>query len=392
MHEDIKAEAAALSGRLAEWRRAFHRRPETSGREFETQAVLKAFFDRLGIPHRTFARTGLRADLEGLPGGPTVALRADMDALPMEEEGDKPYRSENPGACHACGHDGHMAGLMGAAEILAARKKTFRGRVAFFCQPAEELPPGGAAAMVAEGALDGVDAIFGIHLWQTLPTGKIGLVKGPAMAQADGFTIAVKGRGGHGSMPHATADPILAAGQLIVALQSVVSRNVDPMKPAVLSFGSVHGGTVFNVIPNEVRMTGTVRTFEPAVQTLMKKRLAEITEATGRAADVETVLGYENGYPPVVNPPGGYEFVRRTVESLWGGEALAPFAPVMGGEDFSCFLEKIPGAFIFLGIGDGMPYPHHHPRFDLDERALPLASALLSALALDYLGDRDALR
>ena len=391
MYEDIKAEAAALSGRLVEWRRAFHRRPETAFQEVQTQAVLKEFFDRLGIPCRAVARTGLRADLEGLPGGPTVALRADMDALPLDEEGDKPYASENPGACHACGHDGHMAALMGAAEILSARKKSFRGRVVFLCQPSEELPPGGAAAMAAEGVLSGVQAVFGIHLWQTLPTGKIGLVDGPMMAQADNFIITVKGRGGHGSMPQAAADPIVAAGQIITALQTVVSRNVDPLKPAVLSFGTVHGGTAYNIIPNEVRMTGTVRTFDPVVQRLMKRRLSEITEAVARAGGAEAVMDYEDGYPAVVNPPGACAFVRRTVEALWGVEAIAPFSPVMSGEDFSCYLEKVPGAFIFLGIGDGRPYPHHHPRFDIDERALPLAAALHAALALGYLDERPAL-
>jgi len=388
MFEDVKTEAAALSGRLVEWRRAFHRRPETAFKEVETQAVLKSFFDRLGLPHRTFAGTGLRADLEGLPGGRTVALRADMDALPLQEEGSKPYLSEIPGACHACGHDGHMAGLMGAAEILAARKNAFRGRVVFLCQPSEELPPGGAVPMIAEGALSGVDAVFGIHLWQTLPTGKIGVAKGPIMAQADNFRITVKGRGGHGSMPQATADPIVAAGQIIVALQTVVSRSVDPLKPAVLSFGTVHGGTAYNIIPNEVRLSGTVRTFEPGVQALMKKRLAEITEATGRAGGVDAVLEYEDGYPPLVNPSDSVDFVLRTVESLWGREAIGPFSPSMGGEDFACYLQKIPGAFLFLGCGDGCPHPHHHPGFDLDERALPLAAALLASLALAYLGER----
>ncbi|MHB8053713.1 MAG: M20 metallopeptidase family protein [Candidatus Aminicenantales bacterium] len=387
MFEDVKAEAAAFSGRLSEWRRAFHRRPETAFKEVETQAALKSFFDRLGLPHRTLAGTGLRADLEGLPGGRTVALRADMDALPLQEEGSKPCFSEIPGACHACGHDGHMAGLMGAAEILAARKNEFRGRVVFLCQPSEELPPGGAAPMIAEGALSGVDAVFGLHLWQPLPTGKIGIVKGPFMAQADNFRIMVKGRGGHGSMPQAAADSILAASQIIVALQSVVSRNVDPLKPAVLSFGTVHGGTAYNIIPNEVRLGGTVRTFEPDVQALMKKRLAEITEATGRAGGVETFLEYEDGYPPLVNPADSVDFVVRTVEALWGPEALVPCAPVMGGEDFAYYLQNIPGAFLFLGCGDGRPHPHHHPGFDLDERALPSATALLASLALAFLGE-----
>ena len=385
MWDDIKNEAAALSVRLSGWRRAFHRHPEIAFKEFKTAATLKSFFEALGIPVQTLAGTGLRADLSGRPGGRTVALRADMDALPLQEEGEKPSLSENFGACHACGHDGHMAALMGAAEILARRKESFRGRVVFICQPAEELPPGGALPMIEEGALDGVDAIFGLHLWESLQTGKVGLLAGPLMAQADNFRITVTGRGGHGSMPQATADPILAAGHLIVALQSIVSRNIDPLKPAVLSFGTVSGGTVYNIIPNEVRLSGTVRTFEPEVQALMKKRLAEIVEATGQAGDVRAVLEYEDGYPPLINPPDSVEFARRTVESLWGPEAIVPFRPVMGGEDFARYLQKIPGAFLFLGSGDGKPHPHHHPGFDLDDRALVPATALLSALALSFL-------
>lgn len=385
MIDEMRKEAASLSGRLSEWRRSFHRRPETAFREIETSAALRTYFEKLGLSVRSMAKTGLRADLPGLPGGRTVALRADMDALPLQEEGDKPCLSENPGACHACGHDGHMAALMGAAEILARRKDAFRGRVVFLAQPAEELPPGGAAPMIEEGALDGVEAIFGLHLWQPLPTGKIGLLAGPLMAQADNFRITVTGRGGHGSMPHSTADPILAAGHLVVALQSVVSRNVDPLKPAVLSFGTISGGTVYNIIPNEVKLTGTVRTFDPDIQTLMKKRLAEITESTGLALGVRASLEYEDGYPPLVNPPDSVDFVRRTVEALWGRDAIVPFRPVMGGEDFAVYLKKIPGAFVFIGSGDGMPYPHHHSRFDIDERALVPAAALLAALALSFI-------
>lgn len=187
-------------------------------------------------------------------------------------------------------------------------------------------------------------------------------------------------------MPHATADPILAAGQLIVALQSVVSRSVDPLKPAVLSFGTVSGGTAYNIIPNEVRLGGTVRTFEPAVQAVMRKRLEEIAEATARAAGVRAAVEYEEGYPAVVNPDESVDFVARTVESLWGREAILPFVPVMGGEDFAYYLRKVPGAFIFVGSGDGMPHPHHHPGFDLDERALERAAALLAALAVSFMG------
>jgi amidohydrolase len=315
-----------------------------------------------------------------------VALRADLDALPLQEEGEKPYASEIPGACHACGHDGHLAALMGAAEVLVRRRDLFLGRIVFLGQPAEELPPGGAKRMIEEGALDGVDAIFGLHFWQGLRTGTVGAVRGPMMAQSDNFRIAVVGRGGHGSMPQTTVDPILAAAHVVAALQSVVSRSVDPLAPAVLSFGSVHGGGASNVIPNEVKLQGTVRTFDPGVQAVMKARLAGVAEATARAFGASAVVEYEEGYPPLVNDPASVDFALDVAARSLGPARVVPLGPVMGGEDFAYYLRKVPGAFLFLGAGDGMPYPHHHPKFDLDEKALVPAALLLSALALEYLG------
>ncbi len=385
MWEDLKKDVEALSGRLVAWRRELHRHPEIAHKEEWTSAYLRDHFKKLGLPAKSLAGTGLRAVLKGRPGGKTVALRTDMDALPLQEEGDKKYRSLNPGAAHACGHDGHMAVLMAAAELLAKRKERFKGNVVFICQPAEELPPGGAQPMIKAGALEGVGAIFGLHLWQGLPTGTVGIVKGPMMAQSDNFRITVKGRGGHGSMPQATVDPILTAAELVVNLQSIVSRSVDPLKPAVLSFGTIHGGTVYNIIPNEVKLSGTVRMFDPKIQTLMKKRLREIVEGTCAAFKAAADFEYEEGYPPLVNDPASVDFVLAVVEKALGKENIIAVDPVMGGEDFAYYLQEVPGAFFFLGAGDGTKCPHHHPAFDIDEKALPPAAFLMTALALEYL-------
>lgn len=385
MWEDLKKDVEALSGRLVAWRRELHRHPEIAHKEVWTSAYVRAHFKKLGLPAKSLAGTGLRAVLKGRPGGKTVALRTDMDALPLQEEGDKKFRSLNPGAAHACGHDGHMAVLMAAAELLAKRKERFKGNVVFLCQPAEELPPGGAQLMIKAGALEGVGAIFGLHLWQRLPTGTVGIVKGPMMAQSDNFRITVKGRGGHASMPQATVDPILTAAELVVNLQSIVSRNVDPLKPAVLSFGTIYGGTVYNIIPNEVKLSGTVRMFDPKIQTLMKKRLREIVEGTCAAFKATADFEYEEGYPPLVNDPASVDFVLAVVEKALGEENIIAVDPVMGGEDFAYYLQEVPGAFFFLGAGDGTKYPHHHPAFDIDEKALPPAAFLMTALALEYL-------
>lgn len=385
MWEDLKKDVEALSGRLVAWRRELHRHPEIAHKEEWTSAYLRDHFKKLGLPAKSLAGTGLRAVLKGRPGGKTVALRTDMDALPLQEEGDKKFRSLNPGAAHACGHDGHMAALMAAAELLAKRKERFKGNVVFICQPAEELPPGGAQLMIKAGVLEGAGAIFGLHLWQGLPTGTVGIIKGPMMAQSDNFRITVKGKGGHGSMPQATVDPILTAAELVVNLQSIVSRSVDPLKPAVLSFGTIHGGTVYNIIPNEVKLSGTVRMFDPKIQTLMKKRLREIVEGTCAAFKATADFEYEEGYPPLVNDPASVDFVLGVVEKALGEENIIAVDPVMGGEDFAYYLQEVPGAFFFLGAGDGTKYPHHHPAFDIDEKALPPAAFLMTALVLEYL-------
>lgn len=385
MIEGLKKDVKSLSGRIIEWRRDFHRHPEIAYQEQRTSSVICKFLEGIGIPVSTCAGTGLIGVLDGKPGEKTVALRADMDALPLKEEGEKTYISENPEATHACGHDGHMAVLMGVAQLLSQRKNRFKGKIVFLFQPAEERIPGGAKKMIEEGALEGVDAIFGLHLWQPLPTGTMGIVKGAMMAQPDQFSIRVKGEGGHGSAPQATVDPILVASHLVLNAQSIVSRNVDPLKPLVVSFGTVHGGTIYNIIPCEVSLTGTVRTFDPSVQALAERRLKEISEETCKTFGARAHFQYEKGYPPLINDEAMVDFVGEVARKTLGAKKIKSIDPIMGGEDFAYFLQKLPGAFLFFGMGDGMRFPHHHPAFDLDEKALPLATLLLSSLALEYL-------
>jgi amidohydrolase len=239
--------------------------------------------------------------------------------------------------------------------------------------------------MIEDGALEGVDAVFGLHLWQSFPTGKIGVVKGPMMAQSDNFSLVVKGKGGHGAMPHAAVDPILAAAQIVVNCQTIVSRNVDPLKPCVVTFGTVNGGTANNIIPEEVALTGTVRAFDPSVQALAERRLREIAEGTAKAFGASCRFEYKPGYPAVVNDAAMVDFATGVARKVLGEDCLQLFDPIMGGEDFAYYLQKVPGAFLFLGAGDGREFPHHHPAFDIDERALPMGVLFMTTLALEFL-------
>ena len=383
MLDEIKNKVIEITEELVSWRRDFHRHPELAFEEKRTSAVIREFLESLGLQVETCAKTGLRAVLQGKPGGRTVALRADMDALPLEEEGDKEYISQNHGKTHACAHDGHMAIIMGAAKILSQMKDRFSGKVVFLFQPSEERIPGGAKLMIEEGALEGVDAIFGLHLWQDLATGIVGVVKGPMMAQPDAFSITIKGKGGHGSMPQQTVDPILVASQLVVNVQSIVSRSIDPLKPVVVSFGTIKGGTIYNIIPEKVILTGTVRSFDADVQKLTEQRLRKITQKTCETYGATAEFEYEIGYAPLVNDAGMVDFVEEITAKTLGKERIRHIEPVMGGEDFAYYLKKVPGAFLFFGMGDGTQYPHHHPGFDIDEKALPEATYLMTALALE---------
>jgi len=382
---NLAAEIDPMAATLVEWRRDFHRHPELAFEERRTSAVIRAFLESLGIEVRSCGRTGLRGVLRGGRPGRTVALRADMDALPVAEIAGHDYQSQNPGVMHACGHDGHMAILMGAAKVLAARRDTLPGSVVFLFQPAEENPPGGAALMIEDGALDGVDGIFGLHLWQPLPSGIVGLRAGALMAQADEFEVVVQGRGGHASQPNVTVDPVVVASHVVVVAQTIVSRFTNPLEPVVVSFTTVHGGRIHNIIPDEVTMTGTVRTLDPGTQLAVKQRLAEVCEATCRLFGATAAFTYKEGYPPVINDAASVDLVRRVAALELGGDSVRTIAPVMGGEDFAYYLQRVPGAFALLGMGDNQPHPHHNARFDIDETVLPLGVRLMTAVALEML-------
>ncbi|MBZ5499459.1 MAG: amidohydrolase [Acidobacteriia bacterium] len=385
MIERLRDEAQSLAEELIRWRRDFHRHPEIACQEHRTSAVIRQFLESLALQVRACAGTGLIGELQGMPGGKTIALRADMDALPLKEEGDKDYASENPGACHACGHDGHMAILMGAASLLSRRSGEFPGKIVFLFQPAEEKLPGGARQMIAEGALQDVDAIFGLHLWQGFPTGTVACLRGAMMASTDEFAITVAGKGGHGAMPQVAVDPILATSQLVVNLQSIVSRNVDPLQASVVTVGKIEGGFAHNIIPSQASIYGTVRTFDREIQRLIEKRIEEIMEGTCRIFGAKGILKYERGYPALVNNAAMSDLVLEVARRTLGAGCVQEAAPVMGGEDFAYYLQQVPGAFLFFGMGDGTEFPHHHPAFDIDERALPQATLLMSSLALEYL-------
>ncbi len=382
----LAADVDGVAAAVVEWRRDFHRHPELGFEERRTSQVVRDFLEATGIEVRTCGKTGLRGLLRGGTPGRTVALRADMDALPLAELNEHDYRSENPGVMHACGHDGHMAMLMGAARVLAARRETLAGNVVFLFQPSEEAPPGGAPLMVEEGALDGVDAIFGIHLWQPLPSGVVGLRAGAAMAQADEFEVTIHGRGGHASQPDVTVDPVVVASHVVVAAQTIVSRFANPLEPAVVSFTTIHGGRIHNIIPDTVTMTGTVRTLDLDTQRAIKQRLGEVCEQTCRLFGATAEFTYNDGYPPLVNDAASVDLVRRVAARELGANRVATIPPAMGGEDFAYYLQRVPGAFVMLGIGSDRPHPHHNARFDVDESVLPLGVRLMTAVALEMLG------
>jgi amidohydrolase len=369
---------------VVEWRRHLHRHPELSFQERETgefvARTLEGFGDALEVDrpagHSVVAR--LRT---GRPG-PVVALRADIDALPIDEQSGVDFASENPGAMHACGHDAHTAMLLGAARALAeARDRLPGGELRFLFQAAEELAPGGARDLVAAGAVDGVDFVYGCHVWSELEYGKVAAMPGPFMAAADFFTLAITGRGGHGGLPHLADDVVVIGAQVVTNLQHVVARRVDPLERAVLSVGAFHAGDAPNVIPGRAELAGTVRTFAAEVRERMPVLIEDILRGVTSAHGAEYELDYQFGYEPVVNDERATALVR---EAIGAGE-LADIAPIMGGDDFSAYLARAPGCYAFIGARDeasGAVFPHHHPRFRLDERALATGVRLHTDVAL----------
>ena len=372
-------------------RRFLHQHPEVAFQEENTARHVAERLRALGIETRTgIARTGVLGLLRGGAGeGRTILLRADMDALPMDELNDVPYKSQNPGVMHSCGHDAHTAMLLGVARLLSERRDEIRGNVKFAFQPAEEFE-GGAKPMIEEGVLENphVDAAFGVHISQDLPVGTIGVTTGPTNAASDGFVATIKGKGGHAARPHGCVDPVVIAAQCIVALQTLVSREVNPLRQAVITVGSVHSGTVSNIIPEEAIMRATVRTFDEGVRQHLAERIPALLQGIAGAMRGEADVQYRFGYPPLVNDPAMTDLVREVAREVVGPEKLIEREPVMGGEDMAYFLQGAPGCFFRIGSRNperGLIYGHHHPRFDIDEESLPVGVAAVASVALRYL-------
>ncbi len=378
--------ALQLADELQAWRRSLNAHPELSGREEWTAHFVAEHLREMGYtPVEGVGGTcGLTADLR-IDDGPLIALRADMDALPIEEETGTQYASTNPGVMHACGHDAHTAMLLGAARLLRQRESELKRSVRLVFQPHEELFPGGASAMIAGGALDGVGAIFGIHVCTNLRIGELGTRTGPFMAAVNPFKLLIRGQGGHAAMPDRCVDPVVAAAHVIVALQTVVSRSIAISEPAVVSVTQLQAGTADNVIPNEVALQGTIRTLDERVRNHVCERVGELARGVAQAhratADVEICPGY----PVLANDE---QMTGRVLEAARAigfepGDLLT-LAPQGVGEDFAYFCHKVPGAFVFLGAANeakGCSYPHHHPCFNIDEDVLPWGTALYAQLA-----------
>ena len=337
---------------IIEMRRYFHTYPELSGQEYNTQRRIIAELESVGLTPRPAAGTGVIADIVGKGAGPMIAMRADMDALPVQDEIDKPYRSQNHGVCHSCGHDGHIAMVLGVAKVLTELKAELNGIVRLIFQPSEERFPGGAIAMVNDGALDGVSYIIGVHLWQPIPVGLMGVTYGRMMAAPDEFVITVKGKGGHGSMPHQTVDALLTGAQLVTALNLIISRNVNPMEPAALSIGMFKAGEAFNIIPDTALIKGTVRTFDQTLRTAIFDRIQTVTAGVCQAAGADYQLDRRYGFPPVVNNQAVARIMADAGRETLGECGVSEVDPVMVGEDFSVYLEQIPGSFAFIGCGN----------------------------------------
>lgn len=381
-----------LLERLVSLRRDFHQHPELAHQEHRTAGVVADVLREAGLDEvRTqVGTTGVVGVLRGARPGRTVLLRADMDALPLTEaDRGQPYRSRNEGAHHACGHDGHLAILLVAARVLAERRAALPGTVLFVFQPAEEQV-GGAAGMIEAGALADPppDATFGLHLWTNLPAGRVDARPGPVFAAADAFTIRLAGRGGHGAMPHQTADPIVCAAHLVVALQTLVSREMDPFEPAALTIGSIHGGTAHNIIPAQVELHGTLRTFEGATRTRLLDRLADLVRDIARMFRLEGEVTVPPGCPACVNDPAMADLVTRVAAEVVGAEHVSSTQRTAGADDMALFLDAAPGCYFLLGAADperGLDSPHHSPAFDFDEAALPIGVRLLVGVATRYL-------
>lgn len=374
--------------RVGELRKQIHEKPELSGEEVKTAALVAAELRALGLAleEHVAGGHGVIAVLQGAQAGRTIALRADMDALSIEEQTDLSYASYYPGKMHACGHDAHVAILLGAAHVLADLREQITGTIKFIFQPSEEKAPlGGSRAIVAAGYLKDVDAVYGLHVWPTLPTGQIGVRTGPVMAASDHIRITMTGKPSHAAMPHKGIDTITAAAQFITAAQTIISRQINPLHPAVLTFGRITGGSRYNIVAGDIELEGTCRTYHSETQDYIESQLGRLLKGIDEAFGTESKLEYERGYAAVVNSTAQAALASAVVSERFGSTALADVPePAMTAEDFSGYLKVVDGAFLWLGAtaaGDEV-HPLHNASFAADPACLPIGVELLAALAL----------
>jgi amidohydrolase len=377
---EVRLPIRQLLPHLSLWRRHLHQRPELGFQETLTADFIHSKLTDWQIPHTTgIAQTGIVAILQGDRPGPTLAIRADMDALPIQEANEVPYRSLHDGKMHACGHDGHVAIALGTAHYLS--QNPFPGTVKLIFQPAEE-GPGGAAPMIESGVLHNpeVDAIVGLHLWNQLPLGTVGVREGALMAAVETFHCTIQGKGGHGAIPQQTIDSIVVTAQIITALQTIVARNIDPIESAVVTVGKLNAGTAVNVIADSASFSGTVRYFNPKYSNYFKQRIEQVIAGLCHSHGATYSFEYQVYYPPLINDSRMAQMVRQVAESVVESPlGVTPQCQTMGGEDMSFFLQQVPGCYFFLGSANadrGLAYPHHHPRFDFDETALAIGVEL----------------
>lgn len=391
MRNAVKEKIGEMKDWLIETRRAIHMNPELGFEEVETSKLVAGYLEKFGLQVKTgMARTGVIGLLKGKKPGKTVAIRADMDALPLEEANQVPYRSRVKGKMHACGHDAHVAILLGVARLFSSMPDQVQGNIKWVFQPAEE-GGGGGRLLTEEGVLENpkVDAIFGAHLFPDLTIGKVGIHEKEGLAATDRFVIKMIGRGAHGAYPHLSRDPIAAVGHLITQIHTIVSRNISPLDSAVITIGRVSGGTAFNIIPDEAEVLGTVRSLNQKVREELKSRMEQVTQGVAKSFDLDYGFDFQYGYPALINDPEMSRLVAAACGKGIGRENVEFIRPSMGGEDFAYYLEKVPGSFFRLGCrseAKGIVNPFHSSRFDIDEDVLPFGVEVFARIIDEYLG------
>jgi amidohydrolase len=377
----------SIYSEIVDIRRDLHMNPELSFKEKRTPEFIAKYLNDLGLEVRTkVGGNGVVGYLKGGKPGKTIALRADFDALPIEDEKDVPYKSRIPGVMHACGHDIHTAALLGVAKVLSQVKDELKGNVVFLHQHAEEVSPGGAKGMIEDGCLEGVDVVYGAHVEVNFPIGVVAVNEGYIQAASDVFDITIHGKGGHGAEPHRCIDPLVIGSHLVVDLQHIVSRRVDPLQPALVTVGAFHSGNAHNVIPDKAFLKGTVRTYDKDVRVQVEKELALIAQKTGEKHGARIDVEYEKGYISLYNHPKETEFIKNLSAEIVGKENVTVKPPDMGGEDFAYFVDAVPGTFFWVGGGNpelNAVYPHHHPKFDVDERSMIITGKVFISAVLN---------